>query len=100
MEVEEMFAAIEILRRNLYDLVNRSVRLTDPQVVELSQKLDKLLSRAQELKKERPLIHCHYHLSLHNWALKRSMRNRRRSTGMIVGKKRTTVQKQPMSAIH
>jgi len=45
----EMVREIEELRELLHQLMNKKILLTDPELVALSQKLDKLLNQYNEL---------------------------------------------------
>lgn len=66
--LEEM---IERLRKQLYDRVNDLEQLTHPRVVELSQRLDKLVFKVQRVKYGARTIRCSYKFVSQNWVLRR-----------------------------
>jgi hypothetical protein len=49
LQIEEIAEKIEDLRILMYQLMNEKVELTDPELVDLSQNLDKLLNKYNEL---------------------------------------------------
>lgn len=48
-QIEKVLEKIEKLRALMYQLMNEKVELTDTELVDLSQKLDKLLNEYNEL---------------------------------------------------
>ncbi|AGK99076.1 aspartyl-phosphate phosphatase Spo0E family protein [Clostridium pasteurianum] len=51
-EVEIMLNKIEELRTLMHQLMNKKLELTDPELVDLSQNLDKLLNKYNRLLKK------------------------------------------------
>ncbi|MDF2504342.1 MULTISPECIES: aspartyl-phosphate phosphatase Spo0E family protein [Clostridium] len=49
LQIEKIAEKIEDLRSLMYQLMNEKVELTDPELVDLSQNLDKLLNKYNEL---------------------------------------------------
>lgn len=92
MEAEGLHHVIETMRERLYDLVSQPIPLTDPRVVALSQRLDKLLSQAQELKASRSKIRFACRVRMHNWILRRWFRCGQPS---LLGRKRTKADQIP-----
>lgn len=92
MEAEDLHDVIEAMRDHLHELVSRSIALTDPRVVAVSQRLDKLLSQAQYMKKYRS-IRFAYRVKMHNWILRRWFRHEQPG---YIGKKKVKSSRIPV----
>ena len=67
----ELLFEIEKLRKQLNGYANLETCLTNPRVVELSHRLDRLISRAQYLKNMRRKVRCSRRFTSRQWILRR-----------------------------
>lgn len=71
MLTSDLYFQIETLRKELNSYADLETCLTNPQVVELSCRLDELISRAQYLKNMKRKVLCSRRFTNRQWILRR-----------------------------